>query len=238
MYLKTKALVLSSSRYDETGLIVKCLTTQGIFSCLLKGILKAKRARLQSGVFFPLSQLELVMSQRKNGGLEYIKEASQAYSYQSLYLNPFKNFMALFIKELLLKTLRDHPHDDERLLEFISIALRWLDTHEEISNFHLIFAIQLTKYLGFYPGETAVEPLCFNLREGLFTNVPTPDCIKGEEAEWFYKARSLTFDSAGELKLNGESRQRLLGAILDYYRFHVDDMGPFRSPEILHQILH
>ena len=41
--IQTKAIVLSSIKFGETSLIVRCYTQEGVHSYLLKGILKQKK---------------------------------------------------------------------------------------------------------------------------------------------------------------------------------------------------
>ena len=48
MFTRTEAIVLSSLRYNESDLIVKCYTkSQGILSFIVKGVLKSKRGKFK-----------------------------------------------------------------------------------------------------------------------------------------------------------------------------------------------
>ena len=59
--ITTKAIVLSSLKYSDTSLIVKCYTEQeGIKSYIIKGVLKAKKGGIKVAYFQPLTQLILV----------------------------------------------------------------------------------------------------------------------------------------------------------------------------------
>ena len=54
MIVKTKAIVLRTVKFKDTGLIVKCYTEQGIKSYLIKGVLGNKRSKMKPAYFNPL----------------------------------------------------------------------------------------------------------------------------------------------------------------------------------------
>ena len=54
MLISTEAIALSSIKYSETSLIVKCFTlSDGIKSYLIKGIRSQKKKTLNEGIFHP-----------------------------------------------------------------------------------------------------------------------------------------------------------------------------------------
>ena len=74
-------------------------------------------------------------------------------------------FYLKFCRELLRE-----EEENNQLYNYLETAFIWLDTHTDISNFHLLFLLNLSKYLGFYPDISEQEKLGFNLLEGNFTN--------------------------------------------------------------------
>ena len=59
----TKAIVLSSLKYSDSSLIVKCFTEEdGLKSYMLRGILKSKKGKLKAAYFQPLTLLKLEAS--------------------------------------------------------------------------------------------------------------------------------------------------------------------------------
>ena len=150
MLVTTKAIVLSTIKYGDADLIVKCYTQEGLKSYMLKRILKAKKGKLKAAYFQPLTQLELVAKHNVKGNLNFIKEAKVSYPYSSITFDISKQAIALFLSEILNKSI----HEEEvnaPLFEYIETALIWLDTHNNVANFHLLFLVNLTKHLGFYP---------------------------------------------------------------------------------------
>ena len=77
--IQTKVIVLSAIKFQETSLIVRCYTLEGIRSYLLRGVLKHKKKAITPAYFQPLSQLEVITTDRNDGTLEYIKEVKVSY---------------------------------------------------------------------------------------------------------------------------------------------------------------
>ena len=153
MIVNTPAIVLSALKYGEADLIVKCYTLKsGLKTYMLRGILKSKKGKLKTSLFQPLTQLELVASHKDKGSLEYLKEAKILQPYKSLHTHMVKSAMVMFLSEMLKNTIQEEE-ENENLYTFLEYSINWMDTHAEIANFHLLFLLKLTRFLGFYPDE-------------------------------------------------------------------------------------
>ena len=151
MLVETKALVLHSIKYNDSSLIAHCYTeTLGIQSFMLKGILSAKKGKIRKAHFQPLTLLKLQFQHKNKGGLNFIKELRVEQPYQSIYTSIEKNTIALFLSEVLYKSLREEE-TNPLLFEYLENAVLWLDSNDAIANFHLLFLLKLTQFLGFYP---------------------------------------------------------------------------------------
>ncbi len=169
MLIKTKAIVLTSIKYGEADLIVKCLTEEGVKSYMIRSIFRSRSKKLKIGYFQALSQLDISAYHNKQGNLNKMTEASVSYLYQSLATNIYKQSIALFLAEVLAYALKEEEQNQVQF-DFIESSLKWLDQHDSFANFHLVFMIQLTKYLGFYPEVENNGAAYFDLEEGIFTN--------------------------------------------------------------------
>ena len=163
--LKTsKAIVLKAVKYAEADLIVSCYTELGLKSYFIKRIFKVKKGPLSPAFFAPLNQLEITANYKANKSLHFIKEVKLSYPYSSIFNNIIKQSIVIFLSEVLSATLKEEEENNQ-LFSFIETALIWLDTHNEIANFHLLFLLNLTKYLGFYPQNNIDLPY-FDLEQG------------------------------------------------------------------------
>ncbi len=237
MQVTTKAIVLSSIKYGDTSLIVKAYTaSDGLQSYLLKGILSSKKGKLKAAYFQPLMQLEIVASHKYKGTLESIREARVSYPYQSIHTDIYKNSIALFLAEMLANCIGEAEKDSE-LFQFLEAALQWLDTHDQISNFHLYFLLQLTKFLGFYPDTTHRDLPYFDLQEGEFVHAPALDpVLEGGPLQYFKRLLGINFDGIHTIRMSKIERQDLLQNLVLYFELHLHGFKRPRSLAVLNEV--
>ena len=78
----------------------------------------------------------------------------------------------MFLSEVLSNTLQEEEQN-ETLYSYLESTFLWLDSQSDYANFHLLFLLKLTKYLGFYPDTTLIDFPFFNLQEGMFEIKPS-----------------------------------------------------------------
>ncbi|WP_420570960.1 DNA repair protein RecO [Kordia sp.] len=237
MLVSTKAIVISTIKYGDAGVIAKCFTaSDGIKSYLLRGILKSKKGKLKIAYFQPLMQLEIVANHKNKGSLEYIKEVKTVYPYASIHTNIIKSSIVLFLSEILNYSIQEEEKN-ETLFKFIENALQWLDIHDEISNFHISFLIQLTKYFGFYPEIKHIHKNYFDLHEGQFFDMSTMnECITGENLTCFKQLLGIKFDEQNTIKLSSYRRNEILAILIQYFKLHLQGFRQPKSMEVLHEV--
>src|SRR5690606_37569836 len=156
-------------RYQEKSLIVKCFTREsGLKSYFVHSAFSAKNKKIS--YFQPLTLLAIEASHKNKGTLETLKEIALAVPYQTISSDVIKSTIAIFVSELLHHSIREEE-PNENLFDFLETALRWLDTHEETANFHLILTLHMTRFLGFYPDVTDLSAPFFDLKEGRFESL-------------------------------------------------------------------
>ena len=237
MQVTTKGIVLSSIRYGDTSLIAKVYTaSDGLKSYLLKGILTSKKGKLKAAYFQPLTQLEIVAIHKNKESLESIREVKVAYPYRSLHADMAKNAVVLFLAEMLGNSIREEEPNRE-LFQFIEASLQWLDTHDQIANFHLFFLLNLTRYLGFYPDTGNISAPYFNLPEGSFADVSSgPAPIEGENLVFFKQLLGINFDAIHSITMKKTNRQELLQCLVVYFELHLQGFRKPRSLAVLNEV--
>ncbi len=231
MQVTTKAIVLSSLKYGDTSLIVKAFTeSDGLKAYLLKGILSAKRGKVKAAYFLPLMQLEIVANHKNKGTLESIKEVRVVEPYKTLHTDIVKNSMVLFLSEMLGNSIQEQEKDSA-LFNYLEYALYWLDGHPSNSNFHILFLLNITKYLGFYPDISFKDEQYFDLVEGSFYRTPTLNpLIEDESLVYFKKFLGINFDALNAIQMSKSLRQELLKKVILYFELHLHS---FRKPKSL-----
>ena len=235
MLVKTKAIVISALKYQEKSLIVKCFTLSGgLKSYFVPNAFSAKKSNQKIAYFQPLTLLEVEANHKNKGTLEYFKEIRLASAYQSLNTDIVKSTIAIFLSEMLHHCIREEEKN-ENLFEFLETSLLWLDTHDEVANFHLILLLEITKFLGFYPDVSDLNLPFFEMTEGVFVSLNAISCLSDEETNLFKRLIGLKFDSDQKV-FTGNDRQQLLKILLDYFTFHLDGFKKPKSLEVLKEV--
>jgi len=238
MLLATQGIVLGHVKYSESSIICKIYTeTAGIKSYIINNI-RSKKSQGKMAVYQPLTLLNLIVYNKENKNLQRIKEVHCAEPLKSIPYNIYKSSMALFIAEVLHKTIKEEEANPA-LFAFIKHFIKLLDTSEDkFSDFHLIFIMHLTQYLGFSPKADAKDNSYFDMIEGKFCMhkplhsffIAQPLCA------YFHKLLAADYDNVDNIKLNGRLRLLLLEKLLLYYKTHLDGMAPIKSVEIFKSV--
>lgn len=237
MLVKINAIVLSKLKYRDNDLIVKCYTKQkGIVSYLVRGALKSQKGSSKAVYFQPLSLVLIEEQFNANRSLQGIKEIKLEFLYKSLHTDVIKSSIVMFLSEVLSTVLKEEEQN-ESLYEYIENTLMWLDYKTEFSNFHLLFLLNLTKYLGFYPDDQNSASAYFNLSNGLFENKKDEFySISGENLTVLKQLLGIDFDNVNSIKLNSKQRQSFLNMLLLYFELHLGDFRKPKSLQIFNQI--
>lgn len=237
MHITTKAIVFGAIKYGEADLIVSCFTEKkGLRSYLLRGVRKSKKGKFRSSLFQPLTQLELVASHKDRGTLETMKEAKLLSTYHSLHTDVVKSAVVFFLSEVLRNSIREEE-TNPALFEFLETSLQHFDQEENFANFHLLFLLKLTRYLGFYPDDSESDKEVFNMLDGTFQEVETNDyCIYGENLDLLKRLLGTNFDALPTVKLNQSSRSAFVSMMLIYYELHLQGFRKPKSLVVLNEI--
>ncbi len=240
MLVKSPAIVLGSVKYGDSSIILKTYTRESGVKSFIAGGLQNKKGVLRPALVQPLSQLSLVFYEKsKGGGLKRIKEASVYKPYKQLFFDPVKSSLTMFLAEVLSHVLQEEEPDPQ-LFDFVSDSLVILDELQAgVGNFHLAFLLQLTDYLGFKPEEAGLNANYFDLLNGGYISFEPPHFhfIDHTVTPFWKKLQNLSLADLSSLKLNKEIREKLLTAVLEYYRLHIKDFGKLRSLDVVKTLL-
>tara|TARA_R110001583_G_scaffold35585_3_gene118226 strand:+ start:15968 stop:16684 length:717 start_codon:yes stop_codon:yes gene_type:complete len=226
----TKAIVVNTIKYGDTSLITTCYTeNSGIKTYMLKGVLKAKKSKLKPAYFQPLMQLNLTVNHNNKGNLNSIRDLEVSNFYNSIYTDIKKQTIALFLAEIVYYAIREEEQNST-LYKYLETSFLWLDTHDDISNFHLLFLLNLTKFLGFYPETNAIHNSYFDLLEGKFINYNKYNTVSGDNLVQFKKLLGINFDVLHTVNFSASNRQAVLSILIQYFELH---LGGFKKPKSL-----
>lgn len=230
--IDSNAIVLNSLKYGDTSLIVRLYVKEcGLTSFMLRGVLKSTKGKIRKAYFQPLTQLRISFNLNQKKTLHSLREAQVVNSYTSIPFDVVKQSIVMFLSEMISNAIKEEE-SNSGLFSYLESAFIWLDTHDSISNFHLLFLLNLSKYLGFYPEIKGKEMMYFDLQDGEFCMRPQSNAfISGEKLASFKKLLGINFDAIETVSFSKRERQTILKILIDYYELHLDG---FRKPKSLH----
>jgi DNA repair protein RecO (recombination protein O) len=239
MLSKTKGILLHSFKYGDTSLIAHIYTEQfGRQAYIVKGAY-SKKASIKANIFYPLNLLEMEVYRKQNNNLQKLKEVWNNPIYTQIPFRPERNAIAVFIAEILYRTLLEEEANPI-LFGYLFNSLQILDLEtKNIANFHIIFLIQLSKHLGFFPFNNFSETnLIFDLLNGRY-EPETPmhgNYIHRDESVVFASMIAKGFNEIDTIILSRQLRHYLLEKLVEYYRLHISGMGNIKSLQILKEV--
>jgi DNA repair protein RecO (recombination protein O) len=241
---KTKGIVMRTVKYGETSLIVTLYTELfGIQSYLVNGVRTSSKRGTGKAVYFqPAAILDMLVYHNDLKNLQRIREFSWAFLYSTIFSDILTNAVAVFMVELLQKTIKQ-PEPNPELFYFVEDSFLHLDNAagRVLANFPLFFILHLAGFFGFriqdiYSGKNSI----LDLREGQFVSElpPHPEVLEGPLA--YHAAQLLRVrqpEELQELALNQETRRALLQAFQTFYALQIPDFGEMRTFAILQTVL-
>ena len=230
--MKSRAIVLHVLRYNDEQLIVDLLTEEiGCVSMMVR-ISRSKRAAIKHTLFSPLAILDIEWDNRPKANLQRPKAVQVGIPLVSLSHDVFKMSISMFVAETLHHAVRIEP-DWRAIYNYAVRSIQWLDTCKKgYNNFHLVFLLRLTRFLGFIPNiEGALSTDYFDLRSSCFvkSQPPHPDYLTPEYASIIPKLLRMRYETMRFFKFSGSERSKLLEYINTYYRLHIPNFPELKS---------
>ncbi len=234
----TRGIVFHHTKYSESSIICKMYTEAfGLQTYMIKGV-RRKASKTKMALFESLNLLDLVVYHKAQKSIHNIREVRPAYAYQDIPMNMHKRSFVFFLAELLQKAIREES-PNQPLFNWLYNALVWLDlSSENYVDFHLIFMMQLSRFLGFYPKKTALEHQYFDLQEGLFSNEQPhhPSYLEKDSTQQMNLLLQTSFDDSNSLNFTNTDRKKMLDVMLEYYKLHLPNFGNMKSVDVLRML--
>ena len=233
MKYKSRAIALSYLKQGESSIIAKIFTEEkGLQSFIVKGV-RAKKAKKKLGLFQPLQLLNINATHITKNSLQYISEITIAHNQVSDGIDMKKNFISIFVAEVISKVLLE-TEKDKALFKFIWELKNNLSNYEKINpNFPLIFLIGLSEQLGFLPSKDQIDGDYFNLEFGEFTNNQQQlnHFIKKDNS---YYLRKLLENK--DINIPYKNRNKILLHLIQYYKLQHHELKNMTSHLIIESL--
>ena len=232
MLVKTRGIVLNFIKYRETSIIAKIYTEElGLQTYIVNGV-RQKTGRI--ALFQPFTLLDMVVYSSAKGGITRISEYKCNYPFSSIPYDIRKSSMLLFLSEIVSHTIKEEE-ENRSLFDFLNNAIIHFDQQEEaFENFHLLFLLQLSFFLGFGPasGAEITSQVAFS----------SGHQVGGRPAILHFQAFEEHLDNLLHQPektniQNGKVRKELLQILIKFYQLHVEKLGEIRSLSVLSEVL-
>lgn len=240
---KTSAIILRSTKYGETSLVVTAFTELfGIQTYMVNGVRTTKKTGAKAYLYQPATLVDMVVYHNEKNTLHRIKECTIKKLYQNIFSNVVKNSVALYVVELLYKLLKQ-PEPNADLFYFCEDVLLHLDdaAANVTANLPLFFALQLSHFFGFKIDDNYNQNnTIIDLQEGYFVpEKPShPYFLEGTLAIITLEILKIRLpNELADLKINHLTRRELLLKYMQYYNLHITDFGSMKTIAIMQEVL-
>lgn len=239
MQEKLEGIVINVIKYNDKHNIAHIYTDKlGMLAFLVRqGTTHASRMR--NAMFMPLSLIGFEARLQPGRELGTLHDVRRTAVLMSIYSDPMKNAVAMFVSELLSHTIQEQEQNMVLYSYIKSCILRLEESRASIANFHICFLYQLGQFIGIQPDiDSYHEGYWFNMSEGVYTQHPHAGAkmLPPSQAKVLPLLSRMTFDNMHHFKFTREQRNEMLEIILGYYRLHHSTLGTLRSPEVLKQL--
>lgn len=159
---ESEGIVIRSTRWSDTSLILTFFTPQGKVQGIARSALKPRSKFI--GSVEPLQHVQYIVDVKENRDLSYIKELDLKTNHYALSERSSAYYSALFLCEILEKFIYGEDHTEE-LFELFENTLRAFHTARHPESFVFKFLIEFHHHLGYDIEESALLKLDYADKE-------------------------------------------------------------------------
>ncbi len=242
---KITGIVLGTVRHSDRHNVTGIYTRERGRMAFLTPAGTSRQSRQAASYFQPLSVVEAQVNINPTRELHIPTGTSRAEVWRSIYFNPMKMTVAMFLSEFLNRLLRESPAEPT-LWDFILQSVKFLDATDndtEIANFHITFLVGLTRLTGIFPDLSGyVEGMEFDMKSGrMLLPFSVQSGMRGlrieaSKSSFLPKLARINYANSHCFRFSGKERSDILNDILHYYGCHFPGCDHLKSLDILKEI--
>lgn len=207
-------IVLATTRIKENAVVIHTISADFGRRSFVATIGRS----CPMAMLLPLSILDAEIVENPKSTLWRARGISSAHPLGSIRTSVSKNTMALFMSEVLYRTVKDGEGGRD-LYDWLKGCIITLDSlQSDFSNYHLRFLLEFAAVLGFSPAGGSAEPFA---------------------GEYLQQIRSLVqsdFASSMLLPLSGSQRADIAQRLIDYIAHHTESAINIQSLKVLSEV--
>lgn len=237
-------IVLGTVKHSDRHNVTSVYTRERGRIALLTPAGSSKKSRQTSAHLLPLSVVEAQVSISPTRELHIPSAISPIRVWHTIYYNPLKSTVVMFLSEFLNRLLRDAPAE-QPLWDFIANSITFFDNADDsgsIANFHISFLIGMTHMMGIHPDLTNYsEGMEFDMKAGKTVLPFAMQSNRGiridaHKTAFLPKLSRINYANARLFRFNGHERSEVLDDILKYFGCHFPGSDNLKSLSIIKEI--
>ncbi len=237
-------IVLGTVKHSDRHNVTNIYTRERGRMAFLSPAGSSKSSRQTAARLQPLSIIEAEANISPTRDLHILSATIPLKIWKTLYYDPFKSSVVMFLSEFLTKLLREAP-SEPRLWDFIANSMSILDATDNriaAANFHITFLISLSYMMGIQPDVSEYrDGMEFDMKSGTMAypfsaishNGIRLDAIK---TSFLPTLLRINYANARFFRFSGKERSELIDHILKYYGTHFPGSDNLKSLEIMKEI--
>lgn len=232
-------MVLNTINYNDKYVLSTVFSED--FGCVTYMVAKAKgkSAKVARSLFSPMALLTMDVDHQPLRDIQRVREAQPIIQFYSIPNDMKKTSLVFFVSEFLSRVLKDIS-DSKVLFGFLEQSTQILEmTNKNIANFHLVFILKLSRFLGFYPNLGDYKKgQYFDLLNGEYVTFRPlhQHYINQQESFALSRLHRITFENMHKYGFTQQERLNIINRMLEYYRLHLYDFPNLKSLDVLHEI--
>ncbi len=238
---KISAIILGNIRHSDRHNVTNVFTRERGRMALLTPAGGGKVSRRVPARLLPLSVVEAQISIRAGSDLCIPSGIAPLSVWKSIYADPVKSAIALFISEFLTRLLRDAA-PEANLWDFIRSSIAYLDATDDsaaVANFHIAFLVGMSHIMGIYPDTSGYrDGMEFDMAAGrmvypFHASTAGKQRVDASRSALLPKILRMNYRNAPYFRFSGRERTELLTQMIRYYGVHFPGSDNLKSLEIL-----
>ncbi len=238
MWKKEQGIILSTIPHNDRTSVVHMFTKGHGHIVFIFHLAKSGKNIARNTLLQPLTYLEFDTQYIPTNSLQQLREPKNISPYRDIPFNPLKRLIALFLSEFLSYALKEESLN-EKLFVFIVDSINWLDKSTKYSNFHLVFMLGITQFIGIRPNsEDYSSGYYFDLQNGDFTkdNSTHNNYLSSELSYKLSLLLTSEYSNMENIPLTRQGRIQILHCMNEYFKLHIPSFPTLKSLEILESI--
>lgn len=242
---KITGIVLGTVRHSDRHNVTGVYTRERGRMAFLTPAGASRQSRQTAACFQPLSVVEAQVNVNPARDLHIPSAVARAEVWRTIYYEPMKMTVAMFLSEFLNRLLHDSPAEPA-LWNFIMQSVKLLDTIDDdtaIANFHITFLVCLMRLTGIYPDLSGYTPgMEFDMKSGRMVlpfslqRGTRGQRIDAGQTAFLPRLSRISYANSHRFRFSGKERSEILSGILSYYGCHFPGCDRLKSLDILKEV--